>query len=181
MQKRTRWAWWMHHLTQPSTWAVRIYRMAHRLWEFGLHWLALALTCIARILSGVEIHPQAKIGPRFVIAHGVGVVIGETAEIGADCLLLHGVTLGAKDYLEGRMHPKLGDRVRVGAGAVLLGPITVGDDAFIGANAVVLSDVPPGAIAVGVPARILRSAGSPGVSGASGDLAGGGDPPPMTL
>ena len=148
---------WAMNLTQPSVWAVRMYRIAHVLWMRRWRWLALAITCAARIVSGIEIHPQATIGRRFAISHGFGVVIGETAEIGDDCLILQGVTLGGRHPAHPRWHPKLGNGVRVGAGAVILGPVTIGDGAQIGANAVVLHDIPAGLTAVGVPARVVGS------------------------
>lgn len=123
--------------------------------------MALAVSLPARIGSGADIHPQAVIGERFKLVHGFGVVIGATAEIGNDCILLQGVTLGVRyigqpEPAGVRVHPRLGNGVRVGAGAVLLGSITVGDGVRVGANTVVLEDVPAGATAVGVPARIIE-------------------------
>ncbi len=155
------WYTWAEGYLTPTAWAILSYRVAHRLWIGGLPSLALAVSLPARISSGADIHPQAVIGRRFKLAHGFGVVIGATAEIGNDCVLLQGVTLGVRhvgqaEPLGIRVHPRLGDLVRVGAGAVLLGCITVGDGVQIGANAVVLDDVPPGATAVGIPARIIK-------------------------
>lgn len=127
----------------------------HRLWRWGLRWLARWLAHWGRWLTGIEIHPGAVIGRRVFIDHGMGVVIGETAEIADDCTLYHGVTLGGTSWKAGKRHPTLGKRVVIGAGAKVLGPILIGDGAKIGANAVVVRDVPAGASAVGVPARIL--------------------------
>jgi len=129
--------------------------VSHRLWRTGLRWLARWLAHWSRWLTGIEIHPGATIGRRVFIDHGMGIVIGETAEIGDDCTLYHGVTLGGTSWKAGKRHPTLGKGVVIGAGANVLGPILVGDGAKIGSNAVVVRDVPPGATAVGVPARIL--------------------------
>lgn len=145
-------------LTYSGLHAVWCHRLSHRLWTHG-HQLAAQIVCqIGRVLTGVEIHPAARIGRRLLIDHGTGIVIGETAEIGDDVVLYQGVTLGGVENHPGRRHPTLGDRVFVGAGAKILGAITVGDDTKIGANAVVLHDVPAGATAVGVPAHVIRSA-----------------------
>jgi serine O-acetyltransferase len=116
--------------------------------------LARLLSQVTRCLTGVEIHPGATIGRRLFIDHGMGVVIGETAEIGDDVLLYHGVTLGGRSLISGKRHPTIGNRVTIGAGAKVLGPLRVGDDAAIGANAVVTHDVPPDSIATGVPAVV---------------------------
>lgn len=129
--------------------------VAHRLWTWGLRWLARWLAHWGRWLTGIEIHPGALIGRRVFIDHGMGIVIGETAEIGDDCTLYHGVTLGGTSWKAGKRHPTLGKGVVIGAGGKVLGPILVGDGAKIGANAVVVRDVPAGATAVGIPARIL--------------------------
>ena len=135
--------------------AIWSYRLAHRLWANpALRGPARILTQLTRFLTGIEIHPGATIGRRFFIDHGMGVVIGETAVVGDDVMLYHGVTLGGRSLNRGKRHPTLGDRVTVGAGAKVLGPVWVGDDVQIGANAVVVKDVPPGAVAVGIPARI---------------------------
>ena len=127
----------------------------HRLWRSGFRWLARWLAHWGRWLTGIEIHPGATIGRRVFIDHGMGVVIGETAEIGDDCTLYHGVTLGGTSWNAGKRHPTLGRGVVIGAGAKILGPVLVGDGAKIGSNAVVVRDVPPAATAVGIPARIL--------------------------
>jgi serine O-acetyltransferase len=127
----------------------------HRLWRSGFRWLARWLAHWGRWLTGIEIHPGAVIGRRVFIDHGMGVVIGETAEISDDCTLYHGVTLGGTSWNAGKRHPTLGRGVVIGAGAKILGPILVGDGAKIGSNAVVVRDVPAGATAVGIPARIL--------------------------
>lgn len=134
--------------------AVWGYRAAHALWRRDLKLPARLLSQVVRAGTGVEIHPAARLGRRFFIDHGSGVVIGETAEVGDDCVIFHGSTLGGTSMRKGKRHPTLGDRVVVGAGAKVLGPLLIGDDARIGANAVVLHDVPPGAAAVGVPAKV---------------------------
>lgn len=139
----------------PGLHARLVHRMSHGLWKIGFKWLARVLSHIARGLTGIEIHPGATIGARFFIDHGMGVVIGETAEIGDDVTLYHGVTLGGTSWHAGKRHPTLGSGVVVGAGAKILGPITIGDGAKIGSNAVVVKDVPAAATAVGIPARIL--------------------------
>ena len=139
----------------PGLHARIFHRMANRLWRAGFKWSARFLSHIGRGLTGIEIHPGATIGRRFFIDHGMGVVIGETAEIGDDVTLYHGVTLGGTSWKEGKRHPTLGNGVVVGAGAKILGPISIGDNAKIGSNAVVVKDVPAGATAAGIPARIL--------------------------
>ncbi len=141
--------------TYPGLHAVWMYRFYHRLWRWGLRWLARFWSMIARWLTGIEIHPGARIGRRFFIDHGMGVVIGETAEIGDDCTLYHGVTLGGTSWEKGKRHPTLGNGVVIGAGAKVLGPVTLGDNARVGSNSVVVRDVPAGATVVGVPGRIV--------------------------
>ena len=136
--------------------------MAHALWYAGFNWLARFVSHCGRWLTGIEIHPGATIGRRFFIDHGMGVVIGETAEIGDDCTLYHGVTLGGTSWAKGKRHPTLGDGVVIGAGAKVLGPITIGAHAKIGSNAVVVKDVPPHATAIGIPARVVESQESNG-------------------
>jgi serine O-acetyltransferase len=146
----------------PGFHAMLMHRLAHRLWGIKLRWLARFTSHLARWFTGIEIHPGATIGERFFIDHGMGVVIGETAEIGDDCTLYHGVTLGGTSWQRGKRHPTLGSHVVVGAGAKILGPIVIGDGAQIGSNAVVVKAVPAGATAVGIPARILeKAAGDP--------------------
>lgn len=132
--------------------AIWSYRLAHRLWQRNLRFLARALSQLTRWLTGVEIHPGATIGRRFFIDHGMGVVIGETAELGDDVMLYHGVTLGGRTRDGGKRHPTLGDGVVVGAGAKVLGPITIGAGSAIGANAVVTKDAPEDSVLVGIPA-----------------------------
>ena len=139
----------------PGFHARLLHRFSHRLWQLNLKWLGRLVSNVARWLTGIEIHPAAVIGRRFFIDHGMGVVIGETAEIGDDVTLYHGVTLGGTSWNRGKRHPTLGNGVIAGAGAKMLGPIQIGDNAKIGSNAVVVRDVPVGATAVGVPARIL--------------------------
>ncbi len=129
--------------------------VSHPLWRSGFRWLARWLAHWGRWLTGIEIHPGATIGRRVFIDHGMGIVIGETAEIADDCTLYHGVTLGGTSWNKGKRHPTLGKGVVIGAGAKVLGPIFVGDGAKIGSNAVVVRDVPAGSTAVGIPARIL--------------------------
>ena len=139
----------------PGFHALLIHRLAHAFWCVKLRWLGRFTSHCSRFLTGIEIHPGAKIGRRVFIDHGMGVVIGETAELGDDCTLYHGVTLGGTTWNKGKRHPTLGRGVVIGAGAKVLGPVAVGDGARIGSNAVVVKDVPPGATAVGIPARII--------------------------
>lgn len=142
-------------LNYPGIHANVLHRLAHRLWNAGWKGLARWISTVSRFLTGIEIHPGAKIGRRFFIDHGMGVVIGETAEIGDDVTLYHGVTLGGTSWNKGKRHPTLGNGVVVGAGAKVIGPIVIGDGAKIGSNAVVTKPVPAGATAVGNPARII--------------------------
>ena len=141
----------------PGFHAMLFHRLAHSLWSAGLKWLARLVSHLSRWLTGIEIHPGATIGQRFFIDHGMGVVIGETADIGDDCTLYHGVTLGGTSWNKGKRHPTLAKGVVVGAGAKILGPITIGEGARIGSNAVVVKDVPPGATAIGIPARVIEA------------------------
>ena len=141
----------------PGFHAMLVHRLSHELWGAGLKWLARFVSHLGRGMTGIEIHPGAQIGRRFFIDHGMGVVIGETAEIGDDCTLYHGVTLGGTSWNPGKRHPTLGKDVVVGAGAKILGPIEIGEGAKIGSNAVVVKSVPPGATAIGIPARIVES------------------------
>jgi serine O-acetyltransferase len=136
--------------------AMLFYRLAHRLWLLKLKWLARFISMLARWFTGVEIHPGATIGRRFFIDHGMGVVIGETAEIGNDCTLYHGVTLGGTTWNKGKRHPTLGNNVVIGAGAKILGPITLGNDVRVGSNSVVVKSVDNSQTVVGVPARLLK-------------------------
>ena len=145
-------------LTYAGVHAVWGYRVAHAMWEASpvLKTPARLLSQGVRTLTGVEIHPGAQIGRRFFIDHGMGVVIGETTEIGDDCMLYHGVTLGGSSLAAEKRHPTLGDGVVVGAGAKVLGAVTLGDNAHIGANAVVVKDVPDDSTAIGIPAKVAR-------------------------
>lgn len=145
--------------TSPGLHAIMLHRINHRLWNLGLKWPARMLSHISRWLTGVEIHPGAKIGRRFFIDHGMGIVIGETSEIGNDCSLYHGVTLGGTTWNKGKRHPTLQNNVVVGAGAKILGPVTIGANARIGSNAVVVKDVPAGATVVGVPGHVVAPKG----------------------
>ena len=141
----------------PGFHAMLFHRIAHWLWNARLRWLARFTSHCSRWLTGIEIHPGATIGRRFFIDHGMGVVIGETAEIGDDCTLYHGVTLGGTSWNKGKRHPTLGKGVVVGAGAKILGPITIGEGARVGSNAVVVKEVPARATAIGIPARIIEA------------------------
>ena len=136
--------------------AMLFYRLTHRLWLLKLKWLARFISMLARWITGIEIHPGAVIGRRFFIDHGMGVVIGETAEIGDDCTLYHGVTLGGTTWKKGKRHPTLGNNVVIGAGAKILGPIILGDDVRVGSNSVVVKSVDNAQTVVGVPARVLK-------------------------
>jgi serine O-acetyltransferase len=140
----------------PGMHALWLHRFSHKLWGWGLRWLARYLSHLGRFFTGIEIHPGASIGRRVFIDHGMGVVIGETAEIGDDCTLYHGVTLGGVSWNHGKRHPTLGKGVVVGAGAKILGPFIVGDGAKIGSNSVVVKAVPAGATVVGIPARVVE-------------------------
>lgn len=146
---------WEILTTYPGVHALIAHRFSHWVWQQRFYWLARFSSHIARWLTGIEIHPGATIGRRVFIDHGMGVVIGETAVIGDDCTLYHGVTLGGTSWNKGKRHPTLENGVVIGAGAKVLGPIMVGAGAKIGSNAVVVKDVPAGATAVGIPARIL--------------------------
>lgn len=142
--------------TYPGFHAVLIHRFSHWLWNKKLKWLARLISHLARWITGIEIHPGAHIGRKFFIDHGMGVVIGETAQIGDGCTLYHGVTLGGTTWEKGKRHPTLEDSVVVGAGAKILGPIIIGRDARIGSNAVVTKDVPPNSTVVGIPGHVVR-------------------------
>jgi len=144
--------------TYPGFHAIVIHRLANKLWRMEWKWLARFISHLGRWFTGIEIHPGATIGRRVFIDHGMGVVVGETADIGDDCTLYHGVTLGGTSWNKGKRHPTLMPGVVVGAGAKILGPITIGANARVGSNAVVVKDVPDNATAVGIPARILDSA-----------------------
>ncbi len=141
----------------PGFHALTLHRFSHWLWRYRLRWLARLFSHFTRFLTGIEIHPGATIGRRVFIDHGMGVVIGETAVIKEGCTLYHGVTLGGTSWNKGKRHPTLERGVVIGAGAKVLGPITVGEGAKIGSNAVVVREVPPGATAVGIPARIVEA------------------------
>jgi len=142
-------------LTSPGLHAIWAHRGLHELWKRpGGRLPARVLATVTRSITGVEIHPAARLGRRFFIDHGMGVVIGETAEVGDDVMIYHGVTLGGRSMEHVKRHPTVGDRVTIGAGARVLGPIRVGDDVQIGANSVVVKPVPAGAVATGIPARV---------------------------
>ena len=140
----------------PGMHAIWIHRLSHKLWKNNWRLLARTLSTFSRWLTGVEIHPGATLGRRFFIDHGMGIVIGETAEIGNDVTLYHGVTLGGTSWNAGKRHPTLEDNVVIGAGAQVLGPITIGKGGKVGSNSVVVKDLPANATAVGIPARIVN-------------------------
>src|SRR6202046_5823186 len=142
-------------LRYPGLWAVWFHLVSHRLWRARLRLLARILSQIARVYTGADIHPSALLGRRLFIDHAIGVVIGETAEVGTDVTIYHGVTLGGPSVARGKRHPPVGDRVTIGAGAKVLGPITIGHDSRIGANAVVVKPVPPDSVVVGVPGHVI--------------------------
>jgi serine O-acetyltransferase len=146
-------------LTYPGLHAVWGYHLAHALWERDRHLIARCLSAVVRILTGVDIHPAARIGEGLFIDHAIGVVIGETAIIGDDVTMYHGATLGGRILATGKRHPTVGDRVMIGAGAKILGPVVIGNDSRIGANAVVVRDVADGSVIVGVPGRLLATHG----------------------
>ena len=151
-------------LNYPGLHAIWVHRLSNRLWRANWKLLARSLSTFSRWLTGVEIHPGATLGRRFFIDHGMGVVIGETAEIGDDVTLYHGVTLGGTSWNAGKRHPTLEDNVVIGAGAQVLGPITIGKSGKVGSNSVVVKDLPENATAVGIPARIVSSKNSNGNS-----------------
>jgi serine O-acetyltransferase len=142
--------------TSPGLHAIMFHRFAHALSGMGLKYIARLLSLFSRFLTGIEIHPGATIGKRFFIDHGMGVVIGETAEVGDDCSIYHGVTLGGTSWSPGKRHPTLGRNIVVGAGAKILGPITIGDNVRVGSNAVVVKDTPDDVTVIGIPAHIAR-------------------------
>ncbi len=146
-------------LTWPGVQAVLAHRVAHALYAAGVPLLPRMIATLARTLTGVEIHPAARLGPGFFIDHGMGVVIGETAEVGADVTVYQGVTLGGTGFVTGKRHPSVEDNVTIGSGAKLLGPITVGHGSKIGANTVVIHDVPPNSTVVGNPGHPVRIEG----------------------
>ncbi len=142
-------------LTSPGLHAIWVHRLSHRLWNKpGGRLAARLISQLTRAITGVEIHPGAQIGRRFFIDHGMGVVIGETAEVGDDVLIYHGVTLGGRSMKRVKRHPTVGNHVTIGAGARVLGPVYIGDHVQIGANSVVVKDIPAGAVATGIPATI---------------------------
>ncbi len=140
----------------PGVQALMVHRLGQRLWQLKLYWLARFLAGISRWITGIEIHPNAKIGRRFFIDHGMGVVIGETAEIGDDCTLYHGVTLGGVSWDKGKRHPTLKNGVIIGAGAKILGPIVLGNNVKVGSNSVVIKSIDDNQTVIGVPARLLK-------------------------
>ncbi|MCK5877665.1 MAG: serine O-acetyltransferase [Candidatus Marithrix sp.] len=141
----------------PGVFALLFHRFNHMLWGWKLKFLARLLSNVPRLFTGIEIHPGATIGKRFFIDHGMGVVIGETAHIGDDCTLYHGVTLGGTSWQKGKRHPTLGNDVIVGAGAKILGPIEIGNGVRVGSNAVVVKPVSDGATVIGIPGRVVKT------------------------
>lgn len=146
-------------LTYPGVHALLVHRLCNRLWLSGAYTLARTLAFVSRTVSNVDIHPGATIGRRMFIDHGAGVVIGETTQIGDDVTLYHGVTLGGTTWNKERRHPALGNKVLVGAGAKILGAISLGDNVRVGANSVVVKDVPPCCTVIGIPGRVIQSKG----------------------
>jgi serine O-acetyltransferase len=154
----------------PGLHAIWFYRVSHWLWLHGLFWLGRFMSHTGRMLTGIEIHPGASIGPGFFIDHGMGVVVGETAEIGTNVTLYHGVTLGGTSWNKGKRHPTLENDVVVGAGAKILGPITIGARTRVGANSVVVKNVPPDSVVVGIPGRVTHRKGIPHVYQENGSV-----------
>ena len=146
-------------LCYPGLHAIWFHRIAHWLWTHNCRLLARIISHISRWLTGIEIHPGAKIGRRFFIDHGMGVVIGETTEIGNDVTIYHQVTLGGTSTKKGKRHPTIGNNVVIGAGAKILGPVKIGNNCKIGANSVVIKDVPPNSTVVGIPGKVVRRDG----------------------
>jgi serine O-acetyltransferase len=139
----------------PGLHAVLIYRLAHWFWRRRMFLLGRFVSHVGRFLTGIEIHPGAMIGKAFFIDHGMGVVIGETAEIGDNVTIYHGVTLGGTTWQKGKRHPTIGNNVVIGTGAKVLGPVRIGENTRIGANSVVISDIPPSSIVVGIPGKVV--------------------------
>jgi len=161
---------WEVITTYPGLHALWFHRIAHWLWRHKLLLLGRMLSHFARAFTGIEIHPGAQIGPAFFIDHDMGVVIGETAEIGSNVTLYHGVTLGGTSWKKGKRHPTLENDVVIGAGAKVLGPITIGARTRVGANAVVIKDVPPDSVVVGIPGRVTHRHGQPTVYEEQGQM-----------
>jgi serine O-acetyltransferase len=151
--------------TYPGVHAILAYRLGHRMWSAGFRYPARLLQFFSRMFTNVDIHPAAQIGRRLFIDHGAGVVIGETAEIGNDVTLYHGVTLGGTSWRKGKRHPTLANGVVAGAGAKILGPITIGERVRIGANSVVVKNVPADRTVIGIPGRVVRTEGERGPDG----------------
>ncbi len=160
---------WEAITAYPGLHAIWFHRMAHWCWGNDLKWVARMISHFARWTTGIEIHPGAVLGRRFFIDHGMGVVIGQTTEIGDDCTIYQGVTLGGTSWNPGNRHPTLANNVVVGAGAKVLGPFTVGEGARIGSNAVVVKEVPPGCTAVGVPAKLVKCKQAEEIESGGGD------------
>ncbi len=158
---------WDVVLTYPGLHAIWGHRVANTLWRREYFLVARILSAGVRVLTAVDIHPAATIGHRLFIDHAIGVVIGETTEIGDDVVMFHGVTLGGVTMSRGKRHPTIGNRVLLGAGSVVLGPVTVGDDSSVGAQAVVTKDVPPNSVVVGIPARVVGRTKPTDISGAA--------------
>jgi serine O-acetyltransferase len=168
-------------LLYPGLHAVWAHRVSHTLWTHGAKFGARAMSQAARFATGVEIHPGAQIGPRLFIDHAAGVVIGETAEVGADVTVYHGVTLGGLSLDRVKRHPTVGDRVIIGAGAKVLGPIDIGADSRIGANAVLVKSVAPNSTVVGVPGQVLAPHAEADPGNEHDPVAAGSDPDPVAF
>lgn len=160
---------WEAITAYPGLHAIWFHRLAHWCWTHGLKWPGRMISHTSRWLTGIEIHPAVKIGRRFFIDHGMGVVIGQTAEIGDDCTIYQGVTLGGTSWAPGKRHPTLANNVVIGAGAKVLGPFTVGEGARVGSNAVVVREVPPGCTAVGVPGKLVKCKEAEAIESEGGD------------
>lgn len=160
---------WEALTAYPGLHAIWFHRLAHWCWTHELKWLGRMVSHLSRWLTGIEIHPAVKIGRRFFIDHGMGVVIGQTAEIGDDCTIYQGVTLGGTSWAPGKRHPTLANNVVIGAGAKILGPFTVGEGARVGSNAVVVRAVPPGCTAVGVPGKLVKCKEAERIESEGGD------------
>ncbi len=148
--------WWEVVTCYPGVHAIWLHRVAHALWQWGLSWLARFISHLNRFFTAIEIHPGAEIGRRFFIDHGVGVVIGETSEIGDDVLMYKGAVLGGTSMSKEKRHPTIGDGVIIGSNAVILGPITIGDNVKVGSGAVVIESIPSDSTVVGVPGHVVR-------------------------
>lgn len=168
-------------LLYPGVHALWAHRLSHKLWALGAKFPARALSQTSRVLTNIEIHPGAELGDRIFIDHGAGVVIGETAEVGDDVTIFHGVTLGGTSMGPGRRHPSIGDRTLLGAGAKVLGPITVGEDSRVGANAVLVKSVDAGSTVVGVPGQVVAATAAQASVGHRAETSDADQPDPLAF